>query len=158
MATTDDATTGAPPPPQAPGGSLLQTLTGVLQELPGLVSDRVRLLALELQRAGLALAQMAALVVAAAILASTAWLALWSGIAVAMVRAGTPWGWALAIVIVVNFSAAALALRRARGLARWLGLPATLRRLTQAPPAGPQGPAVAGSREATGPRRPVNAV
>jgi hypothetical protein len=55
----------------------LTSLQGLLRELTGLVSDRVELLSLELQRAGQVLAQIVALIVGAAILGMTAWLALW---------------------------------------------------------------------------------
>jgi len=58
---------------------LLSTLQEVWQELPGLISDRVELLSLELRRAGITLAQVVVLVLAAAILAVTAWLVLWGG-------------------------------------------------------------------------------
>jgi hypothetical protein len=123
----------------APEASLWHTLKSVLGDLPGLVSDRVQLLALELQRAGLALAQIVALATVAAILASTAWLALWTGAAFALVQAGLTWGWVLVAVILLNLAAAALAVRRARALLRWLALPATFRHLTL--PAAPEPPA-----------------
>jgi Putative Actinobacterial Holin-X, holin superfamily III len=126
------------PGAEAPEASLWQTLKSVLGDLPGLVSDRVHLLALELQRAGLALAQIMALATAAAILASTAWLALWTGAAFALVQAGLAWGWVLAGVILLNLGAAAVAMRRARALLRWLALPATFRHLTL--PAAPEPP------------------
>jgi hypothetical protein len=127
------------PAREAPEASLWHTLKSVLGDLPGLVSDRVQLLALELQRAGLALAQIVALATVAAILASTAWLALWTGAAFALVQAGLTWGWVLVAVILLNLAAAALAVRRARALLRWLALPATFRHLTL--PAAPEPPA-----------------
>jgi uncharacterized membrane protein YqjE len=145
-----DATPGAGTAQEDAHAPLLQTLRAVLMDLPGLVSDRVRLLALELQRAGLALAQIVALVVAAAILASTAWLSLWAGIAVGLRQAGLSWGWALGIVIVINLGTAAWALRRARKLARWLALPATLRHLTAAAPAPSTAPPPAAANEPHG--------
>lgn len=117
--------------------SLLDNVKQVLRELPGLVSDRVHLLALELKRSGLALAQMVGLVVAAGVLLCTAWLALWTGIGVALVQAGLGWGWTLGLILLLNLGAAWLAVRRALALARFLALPATLRRLTLAPPAPP---------------------
>ena len=110
--------------------SLLQAAQALLQELPGLVSDRVRLLALELRRAGIALAQIIALAVASAILLITAWLAMWAGVAAAGIAAGIPWGWVFLLVLAINLGAAFLALKRARTLLALLGLPATVRRLT----------------------------
>ncbi|MBK1686402.1 phage holin family protein [Rubrivivax gelatinosus] len=117
------------PPPQG----WLDTLQSVLQELPGLVSDRVELFSLELVRAGRALAQILMLVVAAAVLAVTAWLALWAGITVALLEAGLHWAAALAAVLALNLVAALLALRRIRRLVPLLRLPRTRRHLTLSP-------------------------
>lgn len=114
--------------------SLLDNVKQVLRDLPGLVSDRVHLLALELKRSGLALAQMVGLVVAAGVLLCTAWLALWTGIGIALVEAGVAWGWTLVLILLINLAAAWLAVKRALALARYLALPATLRRLTLGPP------------------------
>ncbi|NML13550.1 phage holin family protein [Azohydromonas caseinilytica] len=113
-----------------PSDSLLTNVKQLLRELPGLVSDRVHLLALELKRSGLALAQMVGLVIAAGVLLCTAWLALWVGIGIALVQAGLAWGWALLLILLLNLGAAWLAVKRALTLARYLALPATLRRLT----------------------------
>jgi hypothetical protein len=126
--------------PQPPGDApaqptLAQALQAVLQELPGVVSDRVKLAALEVRRAGIALAQVVALAVASAILLITAWLAVWVGLAYAAIQYGMPWGWTLLLVLVINVGAAALALLRARALLALLGLPATVRRLTVRQPA-----------------------
>jgi len=135
-----------PPAGQPPG--LLAALRDLLAELPGLVSDRVHLLSLELKRASRALAQMLALVVAAAVLSVTAWFALWAALAAAAIEAGMPWGWVAVIVLAVNLGAAALAIRLALKQARLLTLPATVRRLTVAPSRGEpaaRGPAAAGA-------------
>lgn len=120
----------AAPSPSPPG--LLASMKGLLAELPGLVSDRVHLLSLELKRASRALAQMLALVVIAAVLAVTAWLALWAAIAAGLIQAGMPWGWAAFVVLGLNLGAAALAAWLALKQARLLTLPATVRRLTVA--------------------------
>lgn len=117
--------------------SLLDNVKQLLRELPGLVSDRVQLLALELKRSGLALAQMVGLVVAAGVLLCTAWLALWTGIGIALVQAGLAWGWTLMLILLLNLGAAWLAVQRALTLARFLALPATLRRLTLSAPVPP---------------------
>lgn len=133
----------APIPPAQE--SLLDSLKGIWQELPGLVSDRVELLSLELNRAGLALAQIAVLVVAAAILGVTAWLALW-GMAVALlVMVGLPWLAALGLALVANLLAAWWAVSRARSLLPSLKLPATRRHMmispsTKPPPVPPVPP------------------
>lgn len=105
-----------------------------MHELPGLISDRIELLSLELQRAGQVLAQIVALIVAAAILAVTAWLALWGGVMVALIGAGLHWAAASLIVLVINLGACGWAVARVRALAPLLHLPATRRHLTLSQP------------------------
>ncbi len=117
----------------APPASLLQSLQAVWRELPGLIGDRVDLLALEMQRAGMALMQIVALVVVAAILSVTAWLALW-GVAVGLLMAlGLHWSLALLAVLLVNVGAAWWAVARVRTLVPALRLPATRRHLMPGP-------------------------
>ncbi len=126
---TGSAPAGAPAPP----GSLLDTLQAVWSDLPGLVSDRVQLLALELRRAGQALARIVMLIVATAILGVTAWVAFWGSVVGALASLGLHWAVALAAVCLVNLAGAVLAMARMRALAAWLQLPATLRHLTVHP-------------------------
>ena len=127
----------APPSPTAPAAAedapVLETMLALWRDLPGLLSDRVLLLSLELKRAGKALAVMIGLIVAAAVLAGTFWVALWVGIAAALLQAGLAWGWVLLIVLAINLGGIAYALLRAKSLAHLLTLPATVRRLTVAP-------------------------
>ena len=123
----------APAQAAAASGGLLAALQALLRELPGMVSDRVRLVSLELRRAGMALAQIVALAVATAVLLVTAWLAIWVALSAAAITAGMPWGWVLVLVLVINLGAAWLALRRARSLLGLIGLPGTVRRLTVSP-------------------------
>ncbi len=119
---------------------MLKSLQGLWRELPGLVSDRIELLSLEVRRAGSALAQIVALVVMAAILGVTAWLALW-GVAIGGLMAlGLHWAVALLVVLLINLGAAWLAISRARGLVPQLGLPATRRHLTLSPSTSPPEP------------------
>lgn len=105
-----------------------------MHELPGLISDRIELLSLELQRAGQVLAQIVALIVAAAILAVTAWLALWGGVMAALISVGLHWAAASLIVIVINLGACWWVVARVRALAPLLQLPATRRHLTLSQP------------------------
>lgn len=114
--------------------TLVQTLQALLAELPGLVSDRVTLLSLELQRASEALGRIVGMGLLAAILAATAWLALWVGLAAAMIRAGLDWPWACLVVTVVNLAGAGWAAVQVRALLPRLSLPATLRQLTSVKP------------------------
>ena len=126
----------APPPPEAAPDdevvSLPQAVGALFADLPGLLTDRVHLLALELRRASHALGQMVALGLLAAILVATAWLAFWVGLAAAFLALGVKWPWIVLLVLFINLSAAAWAVMRVKALAPLLALPATLRRLTDA--------------------------
>jgi uncharacterized membrane protein YqjE len=125
------ATTEAEGPRAAAAAELpwLASLQQLLRELPGLVSDRLELASLELQLAGRVLAQIVMLVVAAAILGVTAWLALWGGLLFALIDSGLHWALASLMVLVLNLLACAAAVARARALAPRLRLPATWRHL-----------------------------
>lgn len=108
----------------------LRTLQEVIAHLPGLVSDRLELLALELHRAGRSVVQITALMLVATLLCTTAWLTLCSGLALVVVTQGVPWPLALLVVLVVNLVLAWAAVWRARHLLNHLGLPATKRHLS----------------------------
>lgn len=114
-------------------GPLSTHLLGLLHDLRSLVSDRVELLSLELQRATIALTRIAALVVAVVILGVTAWLALWGGIVAGLVALGMPLGWALLATLTVNLLAAWGAVVRIRRLLPQVSLPATRRHLVGTP-------------------------
>lgn len=116
------------------GESVLQMLRALVKDLPGLVSDRVHLLSLELKRAGLALGQMIALGVVAAMFGITAWFAFWIGLAAAAIHFGMPWGWAWALVLALNIVGAFVVVKRVTALVPLLKLPATMRRLSMPPP------------------------
>lgn len=124
---------------------LFESLQSIIKELPALVSDRVDLLSLELQRAGKALTQIVVLIVAGTILGITAWLVLWSAIVVGLVSLGMPLATTLFLVLAINIGAAVWALMRVRKLVPLLGLPATRRHLmvtpSPLPPAGAPDPA-----------------
>lgn len=115
--------------------SIGEILMSLLNDLPGLISDRVHLLALELRRARQSFAKMALMVVVAAILAATAWVAFWAFVAVVIVAMGVPWYGVFLLIVVLNCIGAWLAIRRAQALVEDLTLPATVRRLTIAPSA-----------------------
>lgn len=132
---------GQPGQPHAPA-SLRRQLRALWRELPGLFSDRVELLSLELQRAARSLAEIVALIVGMAILGVTAWLALWAALVGLLVRAGLPLTVALLLAIAVNVGVILLALRRMRRLLPRLSLPATRRHLMVTPdPTPPDDPA-----------------
>ena len=123
--------------------SFVDALQSLLRELPGLISDRVELFALELGRAGSALARIVAWVVAIAILGVTAWIALWAGVVIALIGLGLHWALALLPVLLINLGAVAFAVSRVQHLVTRLSLPATRRQLTMPPRAAPAGRAPA---------------
>ncbi len=123
--------------------SFLDALQSLLRELPGLVSDRVELFALELGRAGSALAHIVAWVVVIAILGVTAWLALWAGVVIALIGLGLHWALALLPVLLINLGAVGLGVSRVQHLVTRLSLPATRRHLTMPPRTAPEGQASA---------------
>ena len=131
-AAASSANTAAPADAAKPE-SLLQTLQALWKDLPGLVSDRVEILSLELRRATLALVQVVMLIVAVAILGVTAWLVLWAGVVALMLAAGLHLAWALLIVLAVNLLAIVIATSRVRALLPSLSLSATRRHLRLSP-------------------------
>ena len=120
---------------RAPNASeLVNALREIVQSLPRLISDRVLLLSLEMRRASHALAVIAACVVLTAICLATAWIALWTGISMALVKAGFAPHVVAAGVLIVNALAGLIALWWAYSQIHLLALPATVRQLTIAHP------------------------
>ena len=111
------------------GQPWVRTLQDLLAALPGVVSDRLELLTLELQRAGRRMLQILALVLATAMLGATGWLALCSGLGLLLVEQGLGWPLALLVVLLLNLVLAWAAVSRMRRLVGTLGLPATRRHL-----------------------------
>ena len=124
------STPDSTPDGQAAPESFLDTLRGIWRELPGLVSDRVELLSLELQRAGMALVQIALLGIALAVLGITAWLLLWGLVIATLALAGLHWTAAFLLALAVHLLLLAWVVQRVRTLFPVLGLPATRRHLT----------------------------
>jgi Putative Actinobacterial Holin-X, holin superfamily III len=112
---------------------LLDSLQGLWNDARGALSDRVELFSVELGSAVRAGGQILMLVVAAAVVGVTAWLAAWGVVTGVLIALGAPWWGALLIVLFVNLGAALFALSRARKLLPRLSLPATRRHLTLAP-------------------------
>jgi Putative Actinobacterial Holin-X, holin superfamily III len=119
---------------------LLDSLQGLWNDARGALSDRVELFSVELGSAVRAGGQILMLVVAAAVVGVTAWLAAWGVVIGVLIALGAPWWGALLIVLVVNLGAAVFALARARKLLPKLSLPATRRHLTLAPSTTPPSP------------------
>ena len=121
----------APEAPEAPSlGPLHALLRQLLGDLSGMVGARVELLSLELQLASRAFGTIVALLAAAALMAFTAWIALWIALAHWAIEAGLAWGWVATVIVLANAAAASAAVLRARRLFPLLGLPATVRRLS----------------------------
>jgi len=90
------------------------------------------LAALEGRRAGVSLAMMVGLAVAAAVLVITGWIAVIAAVVLALVRGGVVgWGWALAIAALLSFAGAGglvvVMIRRSGELT----FPATRRQLSE---------------------------
>lgn len=127
----------APPPSPDRGDGLAARAAALpggvqrlLQEAAGAVSARVQLLALELRRARDVLPKIIALLALAAVVALTAWLAFWAGLAMVLVDAGWSPAWTLAGIVAVNALLAGLLAWRAVAMVPLLALPATLHHLT----------------------------
>ena len=121
--------------PQASAGTLGNLLGGLLHELPGLISDRVELLSLELNRAGLALLHIVCLGLALTVLGLAGWLLLWTLVSAALVAAGLHWALALLGALLVHGLLGWWVVHRVRQLLPTIGLPATRRRLMFKAPA-----------------------
>lgn len=114
--------------------SWFQEARFLIGDLPGMLTERVRLFSLELRRAVNALGQMAALGILAGIVVATVWFALWAGFAAGMIELGLAWYWAALIVCAINVAAALACALCVKALAPLLTLPSTLRRLTESSP------------------------
>ena len=127
-------------PPLASAPKADTDLGHLFSDLAGMLTDRVHLLTLELQRAGKVMVLVVALAAAAVLFAFTAWLALWVGLVLLAMQAGLALGGSVALVLLLNGVACVVVLMRARTALPKLLLPATMRRLTRqpAPSVGPQ--------------------
>jgi len=127
-----DPTTAGPTSPPASAWSLKDGLDTVWKELRTSVSERVELLTLEAHQAALALAELVAMAILAALLLVFTWVAVLGGIVYAVIAAGVPWWLALIVAIVITGGGAVLLLLRAKGLAKYLGFKASLRMMKAA--------------------------
>jgi uncharacterized membrane protein YqjE len=105
-------------------------LMALVADLRESVQGRIHLFSLELKQASAALGQMVALGLLAAFMAHAAWFALVIGLSWTAIALGAPW-WAVMIaVFVLHIAIAGFAVLRLLKLAKTLGMPATMRRLT----------------------------
>lgn len=132
--------------------SSLDTLKSIWRELPGLVSDRVELLSLELHRAGQALLQIVVLGMTLGALGLTAWLILWGLVITGLTQAGVNGMVVLLGALTVHVLLGAWVVHRVKKLLPMLGLPATRRRLMFSSSPAPA-PAQTPSSSAEGPSK-----
>lgn len=102
-----------------------------------MVSDRVELLSLELQRAGLALLHITCLGLALTVLGMAGWLIVWALALIGLVAVGLSWAMALGVALLAHVLLGWWAVMRIRHLLPTLGLPATRRQLMFRAPAPP---------------------
>ena len=114
--------------------SVFEALQSLLHDLPQVLGARVTLLSLELRRAMRVLALLVALVLGAAVLLATAWIAAWWGVAAALLDAGLARHWVALLVLGLNAGSAIGLLLYARAITPRLALPATVRSLTMSSP------------------------
>jgi hypothetical protein len=131
--TTTDRETSAPgtdpPPPDPASDGLADSARAVWEDLRGALSERARLLTLEARLAGLTLVQLVLYAVVVAVLAVTAWIGLMAGIVAALINAGMPWGYGIALGVGLNILIAAWLVRTMIAMVDRMDLEATLRRL-----------------------------
>ncbi len=111
------------------GASLPEAARAAWDDMRGAVSERAKLLTLELRLAGMTLVQLVIYAVIVAVLVISAWLGLMGALVVTFVNVGLHWALALGIGIVVNLGVAAWLLKLMNGLVERVGLPASLRQL-----------------------------
>jgi hypothetical protein len=137
-------------PPQQPA-SVLGVAQQLLDDLHSALQARAHLLALEAQRAGMALVLMALFGVVAALLLVTAWFCLWALVIAVAVGLGAPLWIVLVIALVLSLGTAWLLVAMVRAEARHLLFPASVRqfgrrkdgqeRADAQPPVGAEGAA-----------------
>ena len=132
----EDNTPGQAATPAAPAGgsSALEDARSLWHELRGLIHGRLRLAALETQRAGESLVAMFVAGVMLAILLGGAWLGLLAAAVLGLVEHGVAASSAVLLAVACNVLAAAVLCGLIRHKSRYLRFPATLRSLQPLPP------------------------
>jgi hypothetical protein len=113
--------------PAAEASGFVPLARALWDDLHGAVTERFKLIGLELRLAGLTLVQVVVQAVIVAVLVVTAWLGLVAGVVAGFVSAGLHWGFALALGIVINLAVAAFLVRSILRLVERIGMPASLR-------------------------------
>lgn len=121
----------------APTQGVLGELTGTLASARAALSHFLDLVSLEARRAGLALAWMIALGLAAAVCAITAWIGIMAALAMWAVSLGLHPVGAVVLVAGLNLAACAALAFRCIGMSRDLLFPATRRQVAGTTPIPP---------------------
>ena len=119
------------PPSNPPGASVLGEVSGVIGSARRVVSGMLDLVVLEGRRAGIALALMIGLGLAAAILAITAWMGVMAAVALGLMAAGVSPILSILIVVVLNLAGAAAAVFVCMKKSKDLLFPATRRQVAR---------------------------
>lgn len=109
--------------------SLLQDARTLWQEVRGLSHDRLQLVALEAQQAGVSLVNMIMTGVVVAVLLCSAWLGLLSAVVITLIENGFILRSALLLAVVLNLLLALIGYRYLYRKSRFLKFPATLHSL-----------------------------
>jgi hypothetical protein len=115
-----------PGQPDLPQG-FVSAAVALWNDLHAAVTERARLVALELRLAGMTLARLVVYAVIVAVLVITAWLGLMGAAVVEFVQLGLSWGWALVLGVVIDLAIAAWLVRSMIKMVERIGLPAALR-------------------------------
>ncbi|MED5619003.1 hypothetical protein [Ideonella sp. BN130291] len=113
--------------PAADAAGFMALARALWGDLHGAITERFKLVGLELRLAGLTLVQVVVQAVIVAVLVVTAWLGLVAGVVAGFVSAGLHWGFALALGIVINLGVAAWLVRSMLKMIERIGMPASLR-------------------------------
>lgn len=105
----------------------LEALGSLWGDLRGALTERAKLVALELRLAGMNLLRLVIYAVIVAILVVTAWLGLMGGVVVGFMSVGLHWALALGLGIAINLAVAAWLVRSMVKMIERVGLPASLR-------------------------------
>ena len=116
-----------------------RSITSLIASVRALGERFLTLVTLECKQAGLSLAWMLGLALAAAVLAITGWLAMLACVVLALVQNDiVGWGWALSIAPLLSFAGAAGLMFMVIQRSRYLLFPATRRQLRRIPGGGNQ--------------------
>ena len=126
-----DDLTGPSPSATPPAGSVLGEVSAVIDSARRVASGMLDLAVLEGRRAGIALALMIGLGLAAAILAITAWMGVMAAVALGLMLAGLSPILSILVVVVLNLAGAAVAVFACMKKSKDLLFPATRRQVAR---------------------------